>query len=247
MNFDVSASLKLRRAAAECAPAVLGIVKMRLSQVSGVPAIVDNLARSIQDMVIGKNVQGLVMGKAAREYYERLLQNDRPMEQLEASVQSTMTASVSNQGQAAAQVINFFLADENKEHKDELVRLSKLDTPEADTQILSLVSEAMRLDPQVPLIPRVAKVDATIPDGDRKIPVKKGDFVFPSMLKAGMVRLACVHALGNALTRLANGRTRPSSQSLRRSRLATPPSTVSSATACTPASARPSSTSRWCR
>ncbi|GAA6044067.1 hypothetical protein NBRC10512_002500, partial [Rhodotorula toruloides] len=164
----------------------LGIVKMRLSQVSGVPAIVDNLARSIQDMVIGKNVQGLVMGKAAREYYERLLQNDRPMEQLEASVQSTMTASVSNQGQAAAQVINFFLADENKEHKDELVRLSKLDTPEADTQILSLVSEAMRLDPQVPLIPRVAKVDATIPDGDRKIPVKKGDFVFPSMLKAGM-------------------------------------------------------------
>lgn len=188
MNFDVSASLKLRKAAADFGPAVLGIIKMRLSQVSGVPAILDNLARGIQDMIVGKDVQGFVMGKAAREYYERLLQNDRPMEQLEASVQSTMTASVSNQGQAAAQVINFFLADENKEHKDELVRLSKLDTPEADTQILSLVNEAMRLDPQVPLIPRVAKVDATIPDGDREIAVKKGDFVFPSMLKAGMVR-----------------------------------------------------------
>ncbi|BGP26129.1 fatty acid oxygenase PpoA [Rhodotorula toruloides] len=186
MNFDVSASLKLRKAAAKFAPAVLGIIKMRLSQVSGVPAILDSLARSVQDMLVGQNVQGVVMGKAARQYYERLLENDRPMEQLEASVQSTMTASVSNQGQAAAQVINFFLADENKEYKDELVRLAKLDTPEADTHILSLVSEAMRLDPQVPLIPRVAKVDTTIPDGDREIPVKKGDFVFPSMRKAGM-------------------------------------------------------------
>lgn len=48
------------------------------------------------------------------------------------------------------------------------------------------VTEALRLDPQVPLIPRVAKRDVTIRDGERVVEVKKGDSVYPSMLKAGM-------------------------------------------------------------
>ncbi|GAA5952514.1 hypothetical protein JCM21900_003401 [Sporobolomyces salmonicolor] len=186
MNFDSSSGFKLTQAAKQAAPALLAVIRMRICQVKGVPVVIDDLARSIQDLVLDKNAEGVVMGKEAREYYTRLLESDRPLEQLEASVQSTMTASVSNQGQAAAQVLNFFLEEENAAYKEELVKLCKLDTPEADTKILSLVSEAMRFDPQVPLIPRVAKVDATIQDGDTTISVKKGDKVFPSMLSAGM-------------------------------------------------------------
>ncbi|BGP41764.1 hypothetical protein JCM10449v2_005755 [Rhodotorula kratochvilovae] len=187
MNFDASAGFKLSETAKHAAPALLSLIRMRLKQVNGVPAALDDFARMLQDRLVGKDIQGIVMGEEARAYYARLLKNtDVPMEKLESSVQSTMTASVANQGQAAAHLINFFLDEKNKEHKDELVRLSKLDTPEADTQILALITEALRLDPQVPLIPRVAKADATIQDGDRTVEVKKGDFVYPSMLSAGM-------------------------------------------------------------
>ncbi|GAA5869954.1 hypothetical protein JCM8547_008113 [Rhodosporidiobolus lusitaniae] len=189
MNFDLSASFKLRAAAKKAAPALLGVIRLRLSQTKGVPAVLDHLARHLQDLILDKTAQGVVMGTHARAYYLRLLEatgTSIPLKQLESSVQSTMTASVSNQGQATAQVINFFLDDANKAHKDELVQLSLLNTPEADAQILGLVNEAMRLDPQVPLIPRVALVDTVIKDGDRTVEVKKGDYVFPSMVKAGL-------------------------------------------------------------
>lgn len=121
----------------------------------------DDFARSIQDRLLGKDVQAIVIGKEAHAYYERLLSNkDVPLEKLESSVQSSMTASVSNQGQgaslpfvfvlslrsgsrtdalsatAAAHVINFFLDDKNSAHKVELVRLCLVDTPEADKEIL---------------------------------------------------------------------------------------------------------------
>ncbi|GAA6048556.1 hypothetical protein JCM3770_006551 [Rhodotorula araucariae] len=187
MNFDASAAFKLGEAAKQAAPALLSLIRIRLKQVNGVPTMVDDFARMVQDRVVGKDIQGVLMGQEAREYYLRLLKHkDVPMDELVSSVQSTMTASVANQGQAAAHLINFFLDEKNKEHKDELVRLSKLDTPEADKQILALITEALRLDPQVPLIPRVAKADATIRDGDRTVEVNKGDFVYPSMLNAGM-------------------------------------------------------------
>ncbi|GJN92760.1 hypothetical protein Rhopal_005798-T1 [Rhodotorula paludigena] len=187
MNFDASAGFKLHAAAKKAAPQLLSLIRLRIKQVQGVPEFLDDFARSVQDYFAGKDVQGIVMGEEAHKYYERILQNkDVPLEKLESSVQSTMTASVANQGQAAAHVINFFLDEANKVHKDEIVRLSKLDTPEADKQMLSIISEAMRLDPQVPLIPRVAKKDTTIQDGDKVVEVKKGDFVFPSMLQASL-------------------------------------------------------------
>ncbi|GAA5912247.1 hypothetical protein JCM6882_005206 [Rhodosporidiobolus microsporus] len=189
MNFDLSSSFKLRAGAKMAAPKLLTLIRVRLAQVDKVPAVVENLARHLQDLFLDQDAQAVVMGKEAHAYYERLLAaNDgtRPMEALESSVQSTMTASVSNQGQAAAHVINFFLDEENAVHKDELVKLIKLNTPEADKKILSLIWEALRLDPQVPLIPRVALEDTVIQDGpDRKVEIKKGDKVFPSMLKAG--------------------------------------------------------------
>lgn len=65
--------------------------------------MIDDFARSVQDRLLGKDVQAIVLGKEAHAYYERLLSNkDVPTEKLASSVQSTMTASVSNQGQGAS-------------------------------------------------------------------------------------------------------------------------------------------------
>jgi hypothetical protein len=54
-------------------------------------------------------------------------------------------------------MINFFLEEENKVHKEELVSLVKLDTPEADIKILvrplsfpSFVYDIDRLPPLFP-------------------------------------------------------------------------------------------------
>ncbi|GAA5889174.1 hypothetical protein JCM8208_007792 [Rhodotorula glutinis] len=187
MNFAADAGFKLGEAAKEAAPALLSLIRMRLRQVKGIPTFLDDFARDIQDRLLGKDVQAIVLGKEAHAYYERLLSSkDVPIDKLESSVQSTMTASVSNQGQASAHVINFFLDDANAVHKAELVRLCLLDTSEADKEILAYVTEALRLDPQVPLIPRVANRDMTIQDGAREVKVRKGDSVYPSMLSAGM-------------------------------------------------------------
>ncbi|BGP18046.1 hypothetical protein JCM10213_008418 [Rhodosporidiobolus nylandii] len=187
MNFDLSSSLKLRSAAKKAAPALLAIIRMRISQVKGIPAVLDHLARHVQDLLLDKSAQGVVMGKAAHAYYERLLKKEGvSLEQLESSVQSTMTASVSNQGQAAAHAIEFFLDERNAAHKEELIKLCKLNTPEADVKILALCREAARFDPQAPFCPRTATEDCTVEDGDRIIKVKKGDLVFPSIKRAGM-------------------------------------------------------------
>lgn len=59
-----------------------------------------DLAAKLQKLVVGKEVEGLTMGTEATAFYRRLLKdNKRPTDELNASVQCTMTASVSNQGQ----------------------------------------------------------------------------------------------------------------------------------------------------
>lgn len=59
-----------------------------------------DLAAKLQKLVVGKEVEGLTMGTEATAFYRRLLKgNTRPTDELNASVQCTMTASVANQGQ----------------------------------------------------------------------------------------------------------------------------------------------------
>ncbi|GAA6030413.1 hypothetical protein JCM8097_009096 [Rhodosporidiobolus ruineniae] len=173
MNFDLSASFKLTGAASKAAPALLGILRMRISQTMGVPAALDDLARHLQELIIDKTAQGVVMGKSARAYYERLLHA------------SNGTHTVEQLASPLPKVINFFFEEENAVHKDEIVKLCKLDSPEADQKILAYIWEALRLDPQVPFVPRTATEDMVFQDGERKVEIKKGDRVFPSMLRAG--------------------------------------------------------------
>lgn len=185
MNFQPDAGFKLRDVALANAPAIHALIDLRISQSSGATLIVDNYIKKIQDALLGDEVQAISMGSTAKGFYQRLLESDRPHDELNASVQCTMTASVANQGEAAAHVINFYLDAANRKHYVELCRLSQLDTPEADKIIrvchtvctlsvkLTLpplqayIYEALRLDPQVPFVPRVAKQAATIQDGGK--------------------------------------------------------------------------------
>lgn len=118
--------------------------------------IIENLARRVQDLFLGQDVDGPIMNKEARAFYNRLLASERPLDQvtpreplqnsevvnffllmqLNDSVHCIMTASTSNQGDVAAQVINFYLDPVNKKHYDAIVKLAKLSTPAADAKLL---------------------------------------------------------------------------------------------------------------
>ncbi|KAM0748536.1 linoleate diol synthase [Meredithblackwellia eburnea MCA 4105] len=181
MNFDPSAGFNLRDAAISHSKILGGIISLRFSQVTGIPAVVDYLAREIQDAFHGKNANQIVMSDDARSFYKRLLESKRPLEELNASAQSIMTASTSNQGEVAAHVINFYLKDENKVHYDAIVKLAHQDSVESDALLWKYILEVMRLDPQVAGIPRYANADGSFVDGDNTVEFKKGDIIFPSM------------------------------------------------------------------
>lgn len=112
------------------------IIETRLAQTNGTPAILDGLAHGLQKLVFGDEVQGVVMGTEATAFYRRILKNsDRPLSELNSSIQCTMTASVSNQGEALAHVLNLYLDPKNAKHYKELVRLSNEDGEDADNDI----------------------------------------------------------------------------------------------------------------
>ena len=75
------------------------------------------------------------MTRAAHDFYARLLQSDRPREQLNSSAVATMTASISNQGQVAAHCINYYLAPDQKESYNALVFLAHDSSAAADSKI----------------------------------------------------------------------------------------------------------------
>lgn len=207
-NFDGPAGYKLREAALSHAPLIQGIIDARLAQTNGTPAALDGLAHGIQKLVFGSEVQGVVMGTEASAFYRRLLKaSDRPLSELNSLVHCTMTASVSNQGEALAHVLNFYLDPVNDKHYKEIVRLAKLDGDEgdnairvsatgarsafsADHDLQAYIYEALRLDPQVPFVPRVVKQDAVIQDGENEVTVKVGDLLFPSVKNSGRVSWA---------------------------------------------------------
>ncbi|KAI5480215.1 fatty acid oxygenase PpoA [Pseudohyphozyma bogoriensis] len=181
LNFDPVTGFKLREAAVTHSGLLGGIVGIRFAQILGTPPPVDNIARKIQDLLLGPDANAFVMGKHAREFYSRLLKSDRPLDQLSASAQSIMVASTANQAEVAAHVINFYLRPENKKHYDAIVAAANSTEANSDAILLAYIYEAMRLDPQVPGIPRLAGEDATIKDGNNQVKVRQGDMIFCSM------------------------------------------------------------------
>lgn len=93
-----------------------------------------------------------------------------------------------------AQLIDFYLLDENKKHWAEIQRLTKENTPEADEILGKYALEGTRLSTSLGVLRRV------VPDGGRetveieqagqKITAKKGDMIFVSFVS---ILLLLVH------------------------------------------------------
>ncbi|KAG9014307.1 hypothetical protein FRB90_005401 [Tulasnella sp. 427] len=122
----------------------------------------------------------------SQEFLQRLAVTDRPSDQLAYNVFGIIVASCSNFSMAASLVLNFYLADERKAEREEIIKLVKSDKPESNSLLLGYILEALRLDPQAPGIFRQAAVDAEVKEGNGLPPVRiqKGQTVFVSLRNA---------------------------------------------------------------
>ena len=88
----------------------------------------------------------------------------------------TAGGMIANQAQLFAQTLDFYLEPQNAVHLEEINRLAKLNTPEADDLILRYFMEGSRITSTVGVY-RHAATMATIQDGNRKVHVIPGDEV----------------------------------------------------------------------
>lgn len=95
----------------------------------------------------------------------------------------TAGASCANQGQVFAQVMDFYLREENAHHLAEIQRLAKLDTPEADHLIKKYAMEGTRLAGTFGLYRKVACDHIVVEDGQRRVELNRGDKVFVSFVR----------------------------------------------------------------
>lgn len=92
----------------------------------------------------------------------------------------------------SAQLIDFYLLEENKVHWAEIQKLATKNTPEADQSLIKYVLEGTRLSNSLGIFRNVEPADGqplTISQSGQNIPVKKGDKVFVSFVCLSCLRL----------------------------------------------------------
>jgi len=95
----------------------------------------------------------------------------------------TAGGAVAIQGQLISVVLDFYLQEENKHHLETLQRLAKMDTKEADDQILLYFMEGARLASSAGVFRDLAK-RSTIPDGDKTLELPAGRRIFLNFVKS---------------------------------------------------------------
>ncbi|KAH8920687.1 heme peroxidase [Atractiella rhizophila] len=188
LNFDAAAGFKIRDAAIKSSKVLGAIVQARILQAKGITTFEAITHIDVKDFFSEHPNFG--MHKDTLAFYTRLVKEQPEMTDSMAGMVSNclsiMTASNVNQGQVAAQTINFYLQDSQKEAFERLQELSKRDDPESDKEVMGYIWEAMRLDPQVAGIPRVCRKTTTVQDGDKTIHIEEGDWILASTSNASL-------------------------------------------------------------
>ncbi|KAG8908060.1 hypothetical protein FRC01_007508 [Tulasnella sp. 417] len=122
----------------------------------------------------------------SHEFLKRLAASNRSSEELSYNVFGIIIASCANFSMAAALVLNFYLDEERKAEREEIIKLVQSEKQESKSLLLGYILEALRLDPQAPGIFRQAGVDADVKEGNGLAPVRvhKGQTIFVSLRNA---------------------------------------------------------------
>ncbi|KAL0577572.1 hypothetical protein V5O48_004403 [Marasmius crinis-equi] len=133
-------------------------------------------------------IESVIENKPCGPFLKRLASTGRPVNELVSIVVGLAVGSSVDYAQAAVQVIDFYLDDEQAEERKKIIELAKApitDTVSMET-LRGYTREAMRLSPQVPGLYRDVLADTSIPQGDDlpSLDVKKGDRLFASLTNA---------------------------------------------------------------
>jgi cytochrome P450 len=85
-----------------------------------------------------------------------------------------------------ARLLDFYLS-ENKDHWAEIQKIAHQDTPEAFEKLRKYALEGLRLATPAFRVLRAVNIEnGTVVDGERQIPVKRGDTIFADLVKANV-------------------------------------------------------------
>lgn len=118
---------------------------------------------------------------------KRLLSSGRSVEDVAWMLLWSGCAFVANSACAFAQLIDFYLQDDNRKHWSEIQRLATLNTPEADKLLTKYTLEGTRLSNSLGIFRNVDPVDSqtiTINQLGQDVVLKKNDKVFVSFVYA---------------------------------------------------------------
>ncbi|KAM0748029.1 linoleate diol synthase [Meredithblackwellia eburnea MCA 4105] len=176
-NIIPQAGWFLRETSLQSAAALTGFIKARINTASG-----------IKDTVLDFMTKGTAYEDSddSERFYKTLQQTGVDPEQLAGDCVGVMIPVAGNITQQVALLVDLFLRDEYKKEKEHIAELSTNESPENDKLLLGYIREGMRLQGVVIGLPRVARVDTTVQDGDRTLHFKAGDKLVIGISKAHM-------------------------------------------------------------
>ncbi|KAF8901487.1 heme peroxidase [Gymnopilus junonius] len=175
-------SFALHEAASKAGTVIAGLAAKSVLEVS--PAASPNLLGRV-----ALNVSSFIWPPTNKPWYaflQRLTESGRSLDDIIGQIMGLAVGASVNHGHATVNVIDFYLDDERKAERDQIVQLIQHNDAECDALLLGYVNEAMRLRPQYEGLWRQATVDAAINQGQGLPPVKlkAGDLVFASFRNA---------------------------------------------------------------
>ncbi|KDQ18824.1 hypothetical protein BOTBODRAFT_28325 [Botryobasidium botryosum FD-172 SS1] len=134
---------------------LLGHIKRTLSTARGSSLPFGDLAMSVMEMFRNEK-------KAAVKVMQKLHLSGRDEAELANNVLSAVILSTVEYSQGLTNVLNMYLDPKNAEHLERIKQLSQTESVDGDRVLEGYVREALRLDPAIPSLHRIAQTSSTI-------------------------------------------------------------------------------------
>ncbi|KAK0526667.1 hypothetical protein OC842_005123 [Tilletia horrida] len=184
-SFSGAATWEAREASAMTGKLIEEQIRLRWkgTSTSGSRFLTNSLAR-FSDLIGGPDE--IRPSAECEEMYRKLHENEYSLEEAISYVHGLFVSSVPTLSHSISLLLEFYLREENAEHKEAIVALSRRTDPEARALLRGYVSEAIRLNGMAPVIPRTVLADVEIQDGNVLKKFKKGDGVMCSQKHANL-------------------------------------------------------------
>ncbi|KAM0749335.1 linoleate diol synthase [Meredithblackwellia eburnea MCA 4105] len=173
MNVIPKNGFQLREASQKFAKILIPIIEARIATSSGLFDLITDFA--LYKTAWEDNKESEVFYKAARNASKT---DHFSIPEVAGDILGLIIPIAGNITQQTALITEFYLRDERENDRKALVRVcAREEAPDNDEAILGFIHEAMRHVPVVIGLPREAKKDQKIKDGDQTIKLKTGDRV----------------------------------------------------------------------